>query len=103
MTQDTEIISLRHASENVLKFRKLLKLYPKFNDLWDFHKATVDLPRAEQALTVFSHGECVLLRFLLAVWLGENKYQFDIIEAVQVLEKEHIDRITEWMNNPFWP
>ena len=105
MTHDkeSEVISLRHASDGVLKFRKLLKLYPRFNGLWDFHKSRVNLEQAEQALTVHSHGECIMLRFFLAVWLGENRHNFDIIDAVRVLDLEDLDRITDWMKSPFWP
>jgi len=35
------------------------------------------------------------------IWLGENRYGFDLIEAVHVLSDRKI--LSDWLKKPFFP
>jgi len=44
-----------------------------------------------------------MLRFFVAVWLGENTLNFDLIEAARVLDDGNLDDIRTWLANPMFP
>ncbi len=44
-----------------------------------------------------------MARFVLSVWLGANRYDFDMIDAARVLDSQPMSIITEWGSDPFWP
>ena len=53
--------------------------------------------------SVASHGEAIMARFVLGVWRGEDKFNFDFTEAASVLDRNQRQVITDWMLDPFWP
>ena len=85
------------------QFRELIESYPFAKGYWDFEDGIVDIDQIKKRIGVYSHGEQIILRFLVAVWMGENELNFDIIEAASVLDSVDIERVCDWMKNPFWP
>ena len=57
----------------------------------------------ERYLATASHGEAVMARFALGVWCNNNRFGFDLIDAVGVLDQEHLAIIMDWMRQPLWP
>lgn len=51
----------------------------------------------------WSHAERIMAQFMVAVWFGENRLQFDAIEAAYVLDQQHRAIVAEWINQPLWP
>ena len=49
-----------------------------------------------------SHGEKVMAKFFMAIWLHKND-EFSLIEAASVLDKKHRVQIAGWLAEPFWP
>jgi hypothetical protein len=86
------------------RFFKLLKRVPHIAELWDKESNRLNIAAFEQALGVMSHGEVQMAKFLAAVWLNDNeKYGFDIVDAVAHIDIEDRELIVEWIANPFWP
>ena len=88
------------------QFFKLLGQFPFAATYWrvtEHGSAEVDLGAASDALDILSHGEATMLRFLVAVWLGDNRFDFDLFEAVRVLDADSLEAITDWMQAPCWP
>lgn len=44
-----------------------------------------------------------MARFLAAVWLGENRFDFDLIDAAATLDAPHRRIISDWLTNPVFP
>lgn len=82
---------------------KALAVSTKLSHYWDFEKRDCDLQAIEKATGTLSHGEAIMLRFLTAVWLGENQFQFDLIDAVKTLDEHHTGIIQAWIADPFFP
>lgn len=76
---------------------------PYLMDLWDWEDRSVSLGRVERYLAVASHGEALMCRFAVAVWLGKNDFSFDLIEAAGVLDEQQRAAIAEWLKMPLWP
>lgn len=82
-------------------FFEMLKKYPRFEGLWN--GSEVDIKLLESTLATCSHGEAIMLRFLAGVWLGINRYDFDLIEAAGVLDVEDRQVISQYLMSPIWP
>lgn len=85
------------------KFALLLKKHPKLKIYWDFKKRELDTRALDKKIGVLSRGEKVMVQFFAGVWLKENRYNFDLFEAVSILDPEQVSLIREWMADPFWP
>ena len=83
------------------RFFKMLDTCPRLTDLWDRENQSMDVERFEKELGLMSSGEAHLARFFAGVWLGDNKYGFDLLEAVHVLSDR--TAISAWIENPFFP
>lgn len=85
------------------QFKQKLDAYPLLASYWNFEKRDCDLEAIKTDLGVVSHGEAIMLRFFVAVWLGENTLNFDLIEAARVLDNGNLDDIRTWLANPMFP
>jgi len=85
------------------QFKVMLDLHPKLVSYWDFEIRECDIDSLRKALGVLSHGEAIIARFLVAVWLGENRLNFDLIEATKSLDGEQLQVFTDWLSNPAFP
>ena len=99
------IIELRHFTLTAEQrhFKQLLSQYPRLETYWDFNTRDCDLERLRSDLGMLSTGEAVMARFLIAVWLGENKLDFDLIEAAKTLDSVHLEVIANWVSGPEFP
>jgi hypothetical protein len=86
-----------------VRFKEMIEPYSKLAEYWDFEKRECDQEGIENALTVLSHSKAVLLRFFVAIWMGENVHNFDLIDAVKALDTERRKVILTWFENPFFP
>lgn len=71
--------------------------------LWNWEKMEVNLEQAQKFLDFASHGEAVMARFMVGVWLGRNELNFDIFEARGVLDQKQLQVVLDWIKTPFWP
>lgn len=84
-------------------FALMLEKTPYLKHLWNMEQREYEEELVEQYLGTASHGQVIMARFMLGVWLNNNRFKFDLFEAVAVLDKEHLAIIQEWMANPVWP
>ena len=84
-------------------FKQLLDGFPSLTIFWDFESRDCHLQALEQAIPAMSHGEQIMTRFFVAVWLGENKFDFDLIDAAATLDDAHRKLIVDWLTNPVFP
>ncbi len=89
-------------SEEQRQFKLMLSAYPRFMRYWDFDQRDCHLDAIERDISSMSHGEQIMLRFFVAVWLGENGC-FDLIDAVKTLDEDQLQVITSWLNKPVFP
>ncbi len=54
-------------------------------------------------MAVFSHGEQIMIRFFVNVWLGREFFKFELIEAARTLDSSNREVIATWLDNPFYP
>lgn len=85
------------------QFRQLLNRFPSLVSFWNFQTRDCDVSALERAIPVMSHGEQIMARFVAAVWLGENRFDFDLIDAAATLDDTHRQLITDWLLNPVFP
>lgn len=71
--------------------------------LWDFESRAIRLDAVETYINSASHGECILARFFLGLWFGENKYNFDLLDAVKTQDEKSMAIIQDWLASPYWP
>ncbi len=77
------------------RFAVLLEQVPPLLPYWDFAEASCDVERLERDMGAWSHGEQIMGQFFVGVWLGENRLQFDLIEAASILNPKHRAIIAE--------
>ena len=85
------------------QFKQMLERYPRLVTYWNFDKREVKLQAIDQDIGAMSHGEQIMLRFFVAIWLGENRINFDLIEAARVLDDGNLDDIRQWLTTPVFP
>ena len=98
---NTELKS--HLSESQQRFFTLLEQYPKLLCYWDSKKCACDLNGLNNAYGIFSRGECVMAKFFVGLWRGQNEHHFDLFEAASVLDEDNRSIILGWLKEPFWP
>lgn len=84
-------------------FALMLEKTPYLKPLWNLERREYDQELVERYLGTASHGQAIMARFMLAVWRHNNYYDFDLIEAASVLDRENMAVIQEWLANPIWP
>lgn len=86
------------------QFALLLEKLPFAARFWNMEMRECDLDAIEDYVGgIASHQQAVMTRWLVAVWLGENKLNFDLIDAAGCLDPELMRIITAWSEKPFWP
>lgn len=89
-------------SSGQAKFALMIEPYPRISVYWNWEARECAPEAIELALPSMSHQEQIMMMFFWSVWTHENK-GFNFIEAASILDSEHMEIITNWMNNPFWP
>ena len=86
------------------QFKALLQqCCPGLESYWDFDQRECDIERLRNALGSLSHGEAIMARFLVGVWLGNNAMDFDMIDAVKTLDDTQLQVIISWLSKPIFP
>jgi hypothetical protein len=92
------------------KFNQLLNHYPFAQQYFDLEAGECDVYAIKKAAGMIptqssglSRGERLVLQFLGGVWLGENEFEFDFIDAVGALDDTHLEPILNWAAKPCWP
>src|SRR3546814_13588297 len=73
------------------RFAALLEQIPWLRDYWDFdaNEPACEIEQLEGNMGTWSHGERSMATFMGAAWIGENRLQFDAIEAASVLDPDY--------------
>ena len=92
-------------SATQVRFAELLQQTSWLQPYWTFTSALpeCDLERLEANMSTWSHGERLMAQFMVAVWFGENRLGFDLVEAASALDPEYRVTVADWIKNPFWP
>lgn len=98
-----EALAAGRISQDKMRFFRALMRYPSLVQLWDLHKIELDIEAAEMYLKGCSAGEALIAKFFFMVWIGEDKYGFNLIEATRKLDFKSLEIIAEWIIDPFWP
>lgn len=85
------------------KFAVLLEeKAPFLLPLWDFEARAFIPEKVDHFLSVASKGEQFMCRFFIGIWTHHNMYEFDVFEAMAVLDEKQRNTIAEWIKAPFW-
>ncbi|HAS0789569.1 hypothetical protein QUS15_24970 [Escherichia coli] len=76
---------------------------PYLLPLFDFKQRILRVNNVEHFLGAASHGQSIMARFVLGVWIGSDGFDFDFTEAAAVLDREQRQVITDWILDPFGP
>lgn len=90
-------------SSNQARFFALLDRVPQYLRYWDIDYAEYDVAAVETLMDEATHGQRVMMAFLLGVWRGDNSFQFDLLDAVDWLDEAERSVIVDWLRDPFWP
>lgn len=86
------------------KFKQLITVeMPYLLPLFDFENSVYKSAVVEHFLGTASRGEAIMARFALGVWSHNNDFNFNFVDATRCLDQKHIEIVTKWMNEPFWP
>jgi len=86
------------------RFFEMIKKVPRITHLWDIERRRMDTKTFEAELGVMSSGEVHMAKFFASVWLHDNqKYGFDLVDAVAAIDPAHCQLIIEWTADPFYP
>ena len=85
------------------EFALMLEKAPYIKHLWDLKERLFIPEKVEQYLATASHGDAIMARFFLGVWRRENEFDFDLFEAVKVLDQGNLKIIMDWMEKPLCP
>lgn len=86
------------------RFKALvLNLEPQAIKYFDFSTRELNTSRVETDLNDLPQGQRLKLAFLCNLWLNEEKFSFNILDAVSCLPKQEVNIIIIWMLKPFFP
>lgn len=85
------------------RFAGLLQSTPYLEPYWNWERAECDVDALRDAMGAWSHGEQIMAKFMVGVWLGADKFDFDAFEAAATLDPEKRALIARWLTDPFWP
>lgn len=71
--------------------------------LFNFEKKKFNPELVDEFLSIASSSQMIMARFALGIWLHNNEYQFDFIDAAAKLDKTRMKIVTDWLSDPFWP
>ena len=90
-------------SQSQAKFALMLERAPYLKPLWDLEKREYIPQLIDSYLATASHGEIIMAKFFLGVWMGKDDFDFDLFDAASTLDSERRKIIVDWFQNPFWP
>lgn len=70
---------------------------------FDTGKKQLKIDLVNETMTQLSHGEQIMLKFFIMVWLHRNDFDFDFLEATQTLSLSNKEIVTSWFSEPIWP
>jgi hypothetical protein len=76
---------------------------PYLLPLFGFDKRVLREEMVQHFLGVASHGQAIMARFVLGVWLNRDGFDFDFTDAASVLDRAQRQVITDCILDPFWP
>ncbi len=85
------------------KFYSVINQFDFLKPLWDQVNHEIRIDAFEKRLGLMSSGERHLARFMAAVWFHDNRYEFDLIAALNSLSGKYEQVILDWANMPYWP
>ena len=86
------------------EFFLMLERVPRICHLWDIEKKALNVELFEAKLGVMSSGEVHLAKFFASLWFHSNqRYGFDLVDAVSTLDGPERKLICKWIADPFWP
>lgn len=84
------------------RFYVTIDKYSFLRPLWDKERHELNLELFRVSLESMSAAEANLARFMAAVWLGRNDFEFDLFEAMK--DGSGIESVlVEWISDPYWP
>ncbi|MDH5327637.1 MAG: WGR domain-containing protein [Gammaproteobacteria bacterium] len=91
-------------SDGQKEFFLMLERVPRISHLWDIEKKALKVELFEAELGVMSSGEVHLAKFFASLWFHNNqRYGFDLVDAISALDGPERELIREWISDPFWP
>ncbi len=92
-------------SPHEIKFTQLLSNYPKLCLYWNFEERECDIDSIKRELIGMKVclNEKIMLRFFVMVWVGVDVLNFSMIDAVKMLDKQDLQHILAWINDPYYP
>ncbi len=85
------------------RYAALLQTAPYLEKFWDWERGECDVDALRAAMGAWSHGEQIMAKFMIGLWLGADQFEFDIFEAAGTLDAEKRRLIAGWLMDPFWP
>lgn len=85
------------------QFKEMLERYPRFSNYWEFDSRNCDIEAIERDIGAMSRTEQIMLRFFVGVWMHENKLDLDFTDLAGYLDKENLQVIIDWLQDPVWP
>ena len=86
------------------RFFNMLNRVPRIKSLWDEQKKELKIEEFESQLCVMSSGEIAMAKFFASLWFhNNNKYGFDLVDAIALIDLSERKLIIDWIENPFWP
>ncbi len=87
------------------KFIVMVSQFPEIAIFWESKDwKELDVVAFENAMGYMSSGEVFMAQFFASVWFHKNnKYGFDLVDAVVTLDIKGRDTIVRWIIDPFWP
>lgn len=91
-------------SQEQLEFKNFIETHvPAITKLFDWNRRELVFSRVDAYLKYASTGEDMLTRFFTGIWLHDNHYHFDMIDALKRLDTPQLDIIKKWLKDPIWP
>lgn len=85
------------------RFFSLLNKHEKITQFWNEDTLEFNIDLFAKLRGVISHGELVLVKFFAAVWFHEDRYGFDITDAMSILDIDGRESIIALLAEPCWP
>ncbi|NCN44540.1 MAG: hypothetical protein GW898_10340 [Thiomicrospira sp.] len=70
---------------------------------FDFERRKVRLKDVTDTIGQLSHGQQIMVKFFVAVWLHKDPLGFDLLEAASTLDAGNKEIIADWLMTPLWP
>ena len=86
------------------RFFNMLNQVPRIKSLWDEQKRELKIDGFEDEVWFMSPGEQAMAKFFASLWFHNNdKYGFDLVDAIAFIDPPERKLIMDWIEDPFWP